>query len=118
MASLDDASDGGVQGRVDALLPLAQPARFLAPSEALGETVVLASYPRSGNSLLRSLLEQVTGITTGSDTRPDRKLSAALAECGARGEGVVDGRAWVVKSRERCVLTRRSATRVEEERPR
>ena len=43
-------------------------------------TTILASYPRSGNTLLRSLLEATTGIVTGSDTRPDRPLSIALAE--------------------------------------
>ena len=43
-------------------------------------TTCLASYPRSGNTLLRSLLETVTGFVTSSDTRPDRNLSIALAE--------------------------------------
>ena len=43
-------------------------------------TTCLASYPRSGNTLLRSLLETVTGFVTASDTRPDRNLSIALAE--------------------------------------
>jgi hypothetical protein len=43
-------------------------------------TTCLASYPRSGNTLLRSLLESVTGFVTASDTRPDRNLSVALAE--------------------------------------
>mmetsp|Transcript_14017 Transcript_14017/g.33901 ORF Transcript_14017/g.33901 Transcript_14017/m.33901 type:complete len:515 (+) Transcript_14017:88-1632(+) len=41
---------------------------------------LLASYPRSGNTLLRSLLEGVTGLVTASDTRADRTLSKALAE--------------------------------------
>jgi hypothetical protein len=41
---------------------------------------VLVSYPRSGNSLLRTLLERTTGVVTGSDTRPDRALSKELAE--------------------------------------
>lgn len=51
---------------------------------------VLASYPRSGNTLLRSLLEATTGIVTGSDTRPDRTLSLALADRhDLVGEGVI-----------------------------
>jgi len=37
--------------------------------------VLLASYPRSGNTLLRTLIERTTSIVTGSDTRPDRTLS-------------------------------------------
>lgn len=40
---------------------------------------LLVSYPRSGNTLLRSLLEAVTGVVTASDTRADRTLSQALA---------------------------------------
>jgi len=43
-------------------------------------TTLLVSYPRSGNTLLRSLLEATTGFVTGSDTRPDRALSLALAD--------------------------------------
>jgi len=72
--------------------------RFLYPEERGGETVALVSYPRSGNSMLRSLLESVTGVVTGSDTRPDRVLSRSLLKKGLRGEGVVDERAWVVKT--------------------
>eukprot|EP00797_Seminavis_robusta_P013081 Sro2019_g311270.1 WSC domain containing (237) ;mRNA; r:2-827 len=50
---------------------------------------LLLSYPRSGNTLLRTLLERTTGIVTGSDTRPDRTLSKALAEAhNLVGEGV------------------------------
>eukprot|EP00624_Nannochloropsis_granulata_P006779 evm.model.NODE_5140_length_16824_cov_22.923264.5 len=51
-----------------------------------------------GNSMLRGLLEGVTGVVTGSDTRPDRVLSRSLLKKGLRGEGVVDERAWVVKT--------------------
>lgn len=50
---------------------------------------LLVSYPRSGNTLMRTLLERVTGIVTGSDTRPDRSLSKELAEKhGMVGEGI------------------------------
>lgn len=66
--------------------------RFLDTSnhqfkKMLGTLVV--SYPRSGNTLMRTLLEKVTGVVTGSDTRPDRFLSLELAERhGLVGEGV------------------------------
>jgi Sulfotransferase domain len=51
--------------------------------------VLLVSYPRSGNTLLRTLLERITGYVTGSDTRPDRSLSRELAEQhNLAGEGV------------------------------
>ena len=50
---------------------------------------LLVSYPRSGNTLLRTLFERTTGMVTGSDTRPDRSLSKALAEAhNLVGEGV------------------------------
>jgi hypothetical protein len=32
-----------------------------------GNRVQLASFPRSGNSFLRKVLEQITGVYTGSD---------------------------------------------------
>ena len=71
--------------------------RFLAPGERT-EHVALVSYPRSGNSLLRALLEEVTGIVTGTDTRPNRTLSRALSQFGMQGEGVLDERVWIVKT--------------------
>lgn len=103
MASLaanaaEDAAPAAARSDARALPLEAGDARFLEPAEAAGETVVLASYPRSGNSLLRKLLEETTGVITGSDTAPNRTLSRALAECGVRGEGVVDSRCWIVKS--------------------
>ena len=49
-------------------------------------------------SLLRSLLESCSGILTGSDTPRDAPLSRHLAAFGLAGEGVTDGRVWVVKS--------------------
>ena len=51
------------------------------------ETVVLASYPRSGNSMLRACLETATGVVTGSDVKPSRGLSRQLAAAGFLGEG-------------------------------
>jgi len=40
--------------------------------------ISLASYPRCGNTLLRTHLESLTSIITGSNTRPDRTLSRSL----------------------------------------
>lgn len=55
-------------------------------------STLLVSYPRSGNSLVRTLLERTTGIVVGSDTRPDRSLSKELAEQhDLIGEGVTQG---------------------------
>jgi hypothetical protein len=60
--------------------------------------VALASYPRSGNSFLRRVLEKWSGIITGTDSRPNRTLSSSLLRCGFRGEGVADESVWLVKT--------------------
>ena len=72
-------------------------ARFRREDE-FGERIVLASYPRSGNSMLRKLLEEITGIHTGSDTRPKRAMSEMLRGYGLQGESDVTKKTWVVKS--------------------
>lgn len=71
--------------------------RFLRPHETCAQ-IALVSYPRSGNSLFRSLIELITGVITGSDTPPHFTLSQQLAEHGLRGEGITDDRVWMVKS--------------------
>ena len=78
-------------------VPPAAPARFLRAGEAVRH-IALVSYPRSGNSLLRSLLEASTGVLSGSDARPEATLSRQLQQAGLRGEGVCDHRVWLVKS--------------------
>jgi len=61
------------------------------PPKILPYTTLLTSYPRSGNTLLRNLLERITNIVTGSDTRPDRTLSKSLAlDHDLVGEGIVN----------------------------
>ena len=62
-------------------------------SQAFGNQIsLLASYPRSGNTLLRTLLERITSFVSGSDTRPDRTLSRSLAlDHDLVGEGLVGG---------------------------
>jgi hypothetical protein len=72
--------------------------RWLEPNEQEGEHIALVSYPRSGNSLMRSLLEKITGIYTGCDTRPDRSLSQQLLQMGMKGESVVDEKVWFIKT--------------------
>jgi len=39
-----------------------------------GNRVAFTSYPRSGNSFLRKILEQVTGIFSGSDLSLDNAI--------------------------------------------
>tara|TARA_B110000208_G_scaffold6750_1_gene8627 strand:- start:2393 stop:3652 length:1260 start_codon:yes stop_codon:yes gene_type:complete len=80
--------------------PSTTTARFLnaGERELLGGAVVLASYPRSGNSLFRDVCERITGVVTGSDVRPDRALSRALTRAGLRGEGTIDDKVLLVKT--------------------
>ncbi len=63
-----------------------------------GLGVVLASYPRSGNTLLRRLLEDATGVITGSDSNPTRPLVRGLTAGGLQGEAVLDDRVHIVKT--------------------
>jgi hypothetical protein len=75
--------------------------RFLAPDDPRrGEEhrVLLASYPRSGNSLLRAVVERLTGVYTGSDSDPRRPLNQQLVDAGMLGEGFVDGRVFAIKT--------------------
>jgi hypothetical protein len=42
------------------------------------DTIVMTSYPRSGNTLLRAYIEKTTGIITGSDCDIDKSLNFQL----------------------------------------
>jgi hypothetical protein len=91
---------------------------FLDGLEKTGDQdgVVMASYPRSGNTLLRGYIEKIMGIVTGSDTDTSHSLNKALYTAGLVGEGLVDKRVWVIKTHyperfggtkfgaERCIL--------------
>lgn len=57
-----------------------------------------ATYPRSGNSLMRKYFENLTGIATGSDMVMKHGPNVALQHCGFKGEGLMDDRAWIKKS--------------------
>lgn len=46
------------------------------------DNIVMTSFPRSGNSMLRATLERVMGIVTGSDANIELKLCGALMEMG------------------------------------
>eukprot|EP00924_Labyrinthula_sp_SR-Ha-C_P005074 snap_masked-scaffold_1-processed-gene-20.50-mRNA-1 protein AED:0.13 eAED:0.13 QI:0/-1/0/1/-1/1/1/0/332 len=60
--------------------------------------IALASYPRCGNSLLRTILETLTERATGTDSSPTRSLVRELSQMGFKGEGVVDDRVLFVKT--------------------
>lgn len=56
------------------------------------------SYLRSGNSLTRKYLEDITGIITGSNMDNRYSRNFALTLCGFRGEVVWDDSVWLYKS--------------------
>ena len=62
------------------------------------ETIILASYPRSGNTLLRAYIEKIMGFVTGSDCDIEKKLNKELMMMGLAGEGLIDKRVLVVKT--------------------
>lgn len=63
----------------------------------VGNRVQLASFPRSGNSFLRRILEQITGVFTGSDFTLRDALP--LQHQGLLGEQTFgDNSIWVTKS--------------------
>ena len=68
---------------IDQVTALADPA-FLDGLEAGAEqdAVVLTSYPRSGNTMLRAYLEKITGIVSGSDADITKSLNADLIKLG------------------------------------
>jgi hypothetical protein len=84
------------------------------------DAVIMSSYPRSGNTLLRAYLEKVMGLVSGSDCDISKKLNVALMNMGLAGEGLVDKRVWIIKTHyperygktkfgaERCILLVRS----------
>jgi len=62
----------------------------------VGHKVAYDSFARSGNTFLRKLFEQVTGISTGSNFP---MIPATMQQMlGMRGEGYIDGRVWIIKS--------------------
>ena len=73
--------------------------RFLDGQDIIGEQVCLQSFPKTGNSLLRRILELITGVHTGSDMNIDLTLALAL-QGRLAGETVVshDNLVWITKT--------------------
>jgi hypothetical protein len=72
--------------------------RFLDSTvDMVGNRVAFASYPRSGNSFLRKILENISGVFTGSDEGILYTLS--LQQQGLLGEGTCgDDSVWISKT--------------------
>eukprot|EP00510_Aplanochytrium_minuta_P002904 CAMPEP_0184005664 /NCGR_PEP_ID=MMETSP0954-20121128/195_1 /TAXON_ID=627963 /ORGANISM="Aplanochytrium sp, Strain PBS07" /LENGTH=473 /DNA_ID=CAMNT_0026283991 /DNA_START=28 /DNA_END=1449 /DNA_ORIENTATION=+ len=94
-ASAEELKRESTSSRIDSFAP---PIFLDSNDERRTKKIVLASYPRSGNSLLRSLLEKLTGVVTGTDSKPDRRLIKQLTEMGFQGEGVTDDSVMFVKT--------------------
>ena len=62
----------------------------------IGNHIQFTSFPRSGNSMLRKLIENVTGVETGS-TMP-AIFNSVLPIIGMKGESYFDNSVWVVKT--------------------
>ena len=52
--------------------------RYLDLGKQHDETIVLVSYPRSGSTKLRTLLEKIMGMVQGSDADLSKKLNKEL----------------------------------------
>ena len=63
---------------------------------SIANHVQFTSFPRSGNSFLRRLIENVTGIETGSCMPAE--LTALMPIIGMKGESNKDDKIWVCKS--------------------
>jgi len=73
--------------------------RFL-DGKPLRNTIAFCTYPRSGNSLMRSALESLTGIATGSTG--SLNTGTTLQYNGLKGQHICDERVWVTKAHHPC----------------
>ncbi len=63
----------------------------------VGNRVAFASYPRTGNSFLRKILENITGVFTGSDMPLFKSMM--LQQQGLLGEQIYgDDSVWITKT--------------------
>ena len=66
--------------------------------QPFGNRVAYASYSRSGNTLFRRYLEQISGIFTGSDGDLNYSLHYCLQFNGFSGECKVNDECWFFKT--------------------
>ncbi len=60
--------------------------------------VVMTSFFRSGNTMMRKILEDATGVVTGSIYNNSVYINYQLMFNGFKGEGRHDDTAWLLKS--------------------
>lgn len=51
-------------------------------------SIAYATFPRSGNSMMRQYFENITGVATGSDLNNWHILNVALQYSGFKGEAI------------------------------
>ncbi len=63
------------------------------------DNVILASFPRSGNTMTRKYMESILGIVTGSDNHTLMSLfTMETSLSGFKGEFITDNKVWVNKT--------------------
>lgn len=71
--------------------------RFLDKSVKIPQ-IAFASFPRSGNTMVRRHLEEITSIITGDHVKKDFTCDISLSVLGLAGQGVLDDSVWIVKT--------------------
>ena len=62
------------------------------------EKVALACYQKSGSTLLRRYLENITGVITGSDGDTTTALDKQLKDSGLVGESILGNKIWIAQT--------------------
>lgn len=60
--------------------------------------IAFASLMRSGNTFFRRLVENITGVATGSNICTGSSLSLGFVAGGFKAEGITDDRTWIFKT--------------------
>jgi len=61
-------------------------------------SVLFATFPRSGSSMMRKYFENISGIATGSDHILKHSLTVALQHVVSKGEGYITSDCWITKT--------------------
>lgn len=72
--------------------------RFLDGTDITGQQIAFQSYPRSGNSFLRRVLELISGVYTGSDQRINVTLHMVWGNLAGEETVSHDNLCWVTKT--------------------
>ena len=73
-------------------------ARYTTGNAVEQMKVLFATYPRSGNSMMRKYFENISGLVTGTDNDVNHPPVIALQFSGLKGEGIKDSSTWINKT--------------------